>query len=371
MEEYEIALSRELRRRGDKHMIVFAEPIADAVRSKLEEQGATVEGVDTTKSSEFHARLRQLLSRYRPDVIHLHFCNVYSWLPILARLSRPKMIVATDHIRLPIRASKTKMVKLWLWDRIVLAFCGLRLYAVSNHIRRLAVRQYLMAEKRAGVLYNGINLDRFVPLSEAEQLDLRRELKLGKEQPVVVCAAYLIPEKGINHLLDAAAIVLDRRADTAFIIIGDGPESVRLKEQARQLRIDSNILFTGLRSDVHRFMGLADIVAVPSVWQEPAALVLMEGMASCAPVVATRVGGTPELIANGVTGKIVEPGSAEQLASALLFYLNSPAERKKAGDAGRARVEKMFSMQRWVRDTLAIYDGGEPSLQPQVVAPAP
>ena len=370
MEEYEIALTRELRQRGDKHVVVFGEPIADFVRTKLEEEGATVEGVDTTLSREFHARLRQLLSRYHPDVIHLHFCNLYSWLPILAWLARPKVLVATDHIRLPIPVSKTKALKLWLWDRIVMAVCGLRLYAVSNHIRRLAVGPYYMAEKRAGVLYNGINLRRFVALSDAEELQLRRELSLPPKQPVVVCAAYFIPEKGINHLLDAAKIVLASRPDVGFIMIGDGPESERLNEQARQLRIDGNVVFTGLRSDVHRLMALADVVAVPSVWQEPAALVLMEGMASCAPVVATRVGGTPELIADGVTGKVVDPGSAEQLASALLYYLNSPEERERAGRAGRQRVEKMCSMDRWGHDTRAIYAGGEPSLQPETVAPA-
>jgi glycosyltransferase involved in cell wall biosynthesis len=109
-----------------------------------------------------------------------------------------------------------------------------------------------------------------------------------------------------------------------------------------------------LRSDVERMMGMADIVVIPSVWQEPAALVSSEAMAMERPVVATRVGGLPELVADGVTGHIIEPHAPQQLAAALLELLASPGEMERLGSAGRSRVARLFSMDRWIADTLRI-----------------
>jgi glycosyltransferase involved in cell wall biosynthesis len=102
-------------------------------------------------------------------------------------------------------------------------------------------------------------------------------------------------------------------------------------------------------------MAAADVVAVPSVWQEPAGLMVIEAMASGRPVIATRVGGIPEYLEHEVTGILVQPHAPEQLARAILRLLNSATEANAMGRAGRARVETHFSMERWIGDTVELY----------------
>jgi glycosyltransferase involved in cell wall biosynthesis len=215
---------------------------------------------------------------------------------------------------------------------------------------------FQMLPERIRVVYNAVNPARFTPLETEQQSKLRNELGIPSGQPVVVCASNLRPEKGIDHLMQAASRVLAKRPDTYFVIVGGGPLAPQLQELAVKLGIAANVRFTGLRSDVHRYMAMANVVAVPSVWQEPAGFVVIEAIACGRPVVATRVGGIPEYMADGVTGIAVDPAAPEQLANALLRLLNSPEEAAAMGRAGRTRVEDRLSIDRWVRETISLYE---------------
>ncbi|MGH9602589.1 MAG: glycosyltransferase family 4 protein, partial [Terriglobales bacterium] len=149
--------------------------------------------------------------------------------------------------------------------------------------------------------------------------------------------------------------------DVAFVIVGDGPEEAALRAQAQHLEIASQVHFTGLRSDVHRLMPAAEVLVVPSVWQEPAGLVVLEAMAAARPVVANRVGGIPEYLEEDVTGILVEPRAPMQIADTVLRLLDSPDTVAAMGAVGRRRVEQHFSLERWAEETIQVY---ERSLKP-------
>lgn len=357
MEEYTLTLSQALRQRGWKSVLIFSRPVNDFMRPHFDNTGAILRVLSTGSGRlQFYTSLMRILLKSRPVIVHLHFFNHFSPLPVLVWLARPKLVLFTEHVCRPEEISVTTRWKCWLWDRMVLGPLGIRVTAVSDYVKRTLVNSYQMSANRIEVIYNGVNLRRFSPENSADRSLLRSESALPPNSLVVTCVAALIPQKGVSDLLIAAQLILKQQPNVFFVIVGEGPLLVDLREQAKRLDIRDNVRFTGLRSDVNRFIAMCDVLAVPSIWQEPAGLVTIEGMASSRPVVATRVGGIPEYVEDGAVGILVEPHSPEQLASALLRILNSPETAEAMGRAGRSRAEAQFSMDKWVGETLKIYE---------------
>jgi glycosyltransferase involved in cell wall biosynthesis len=356
MEEYAVFLTRALEKQGDESVFIYREAPIPAVLARFAGTKPAFEVLDRAHELAQALPLYRILRKHRPDIVHFHFYTPFSLLPLIAKAAGARGVIFTDHVRQPKILNPFVRLAMRAWDRLVLAPLNVRVLAVSEHIERVLVSNYEFAPARVRVLHNGINLERFVPLADAERAAVRVEFDIAAQTSVVVCAGWFIPEKGIDDLLHAAKSVLAVRPDTLFVIVGDGPQDEALKDLSIALGIASHVRFTGLRSDVERIMGMSDIVAVPSVWQEAAALVNTEAMALERPVVATRVGGIPELVADGVTGRIIEPHAPEQLAAAILELLAAPAEMAKFGRAGRARVEQLFTMDRWIGDTVEIFE---------------
>jgi len=355
MEEYAAFLSQGLRDRGWRSVLVFSHAPSEPILRLFRDAGALCEVCVSRGTVPSYGNLIRILRKYRAEVVHVHFYEYFSILPIVACLTRPRVLVFTDHYRQPQLVSSATKTACLLWDRVLFRLQGTKVIAISQHIKRTLVNNYGMSAGRIQVIYNGVNLHRFVPPNPDQVAELRQRLQMPKGIPVVVSVAALIPEKGIGNLLAAAKQVLSEKPDALFWIVGDGPLFEKLRREAEELRIHQNVRFTGLRSDVDRIMAAADVVAVPSTWQEPAGLVVIEAMATARPVVATRVGGIPEYLEEGATGILVEPRKPDQLARALLRLLNSPKERTEMGIAGRRRAEALFSMERWVFDTLEFY----------------
>jgi glycosyltransferase involved in cell wall biosynthesis len=201
-----------------------------------------------------------------------------------------------------------------------------------------------------------VNVSRFAAPTSDGRAALFSEFGISLDKKLIVAAGYFIPEKGLSDLLKAAAKVRETRKDVVFILVGDGPLERQLKEEAHSLGIDDIVRFTGLRFDVDRFMSASDAVVVPSTWQEPAGLVVVEAMATSRPVIASRVGGIPEYLSEGEAGLLVEPGNPTQIAEAILKILNDGPMAQRMGIAGRQRAEQLFSMEKWVADTMALYE---------------
>lgn len=356
LEEYTVALSRALQTRGWRCVLVFSHPVTPAIARYFEGTGAVFEVLENRGKLRLYLDLVRLLRKYRPGVIHFHFIEQFSFVPILASLVRPRLLVFTDHFRQPQPIGVVTRTACILWDRIIFRLLDVKIVAVSEHIKRTLVECYLMTPQRIEVVYNGVNPRRFAPLDSRQVIQFQDQWGIPPGSPVIFCAAALIPEKGVSDLLAAAQQVLPRRPDTILMIAGDGPLLAALQRETERLGIHEKVRFIGLRSDLECFMARAQVVVVPSVWQEPAGLVVVEGMATGRPIVATRVGGIPEYLVDGVTGILVDPHAPEQIAAALLRLLDSPSEAAAMGRAGRVRVENCFSMDRWVQETVQMYE---------------
>jgi glycosyltransferase involved in cell wall biosynthesis len=353
LEEYIVRISDALRNQNCQSIVAFPEEVPATLKAKFQDAGAQLEQI-SSEGWPLYVDLRRLQRKYQPQVVHFHFFNQFSFLPLAAAIGHPKSILFTDHSRLPVDRKLTR-AKCMLWDRLVLGPLGVQTLAVSEHVKRILMRNYGMSPDHVRVLFNGVNVNRFAKPTSEGRASLFDEFGISHNKKLVVAAGYFIPEKGFADLLKAAVRVREVLPDVVFIIVGDGPLERQLADQARDLKVDDIVRFAGLRHDVDRFMSASDIVVVPSTWQEPAGLVVVEAMATSRPVIATRVGGIPEYLSEGKSGMLVEPNEPSQIADAILKILNDDSMERDMGRVGRERAENLFSMEKWVGDTMAIY----------------
>jgi glycosyltransferase involved in cell wall biosynthesis len=167
--------------------------------------------------------------------------------------------------------------------------------------------------------------------------------------------ARLHRQKGLGDLLAAVAWVRERVPDVRLLLIGEGELRDELEAQARALGLSGAVIFAGIRTDVAEIVAALDIFVLPSLWEGTSNAVL-EAMAAGLPIVATAVGGTPEVVVDGVTGLLVPPRDPSALAGALVTLLQDADLRHRMGRAGRERVKQYFSLERMVRRTEALYE---------------
>jgi glycosyltransferase involved in cell wall biosynthesis len=188
---------------------------------------------------------------------------------------------------------------------------------------------------RVEVIHNAIDLERFEPGPPGDS-----------ESCVIACACRLIPGKGLPELIRAFAEVATEDSEALLRIAGDGPERSRLADLAAGLGLGDRVELAGVVDDMPRFWGASDVAAAPSTLPESFGLTAVEAMACARPVVASRAGGLVEVVDDGVTGRLVQPGDVAALAEALRGYVRDPDLRRRHGLAGRERCESQFGVER-------------------------
>jgi glycosyltransferase involved in cell wall biosynthesis len=219
------------------------------------------------------------------------------------------------------------------------------------------VRRNLLSEgyspEKIRVIRNGIA----IPQAEPDCGRLRRDLELPETGPLVALISRLNPLKGIEYFLAAAARVAAEFDDACFLVVGDGIDLAyreRLEDFTARLGMARRVIFTGFRLDVPSVLGGVSVSVLPSL-SEGLSNVLLESMAAGLPVVATRVGGNPEIVQDGVTGLLVPPRDDAAMADAICRVLRNPAMAARLGAAGKRRVLEQFSIERLVAETQRLY----------------
>jgi glycosyltransferase involved in cell wall biosynthesis len=293
-------------------------------------------------------RLAQVISEHDIDVVHCHHYSPYVY-GLLATALRPGVrLVFTEHGRLSTGAPswKRRLVNplLSLWPGPVCA--------VSNDLK-----QFMMAEgfpeRRIEVVYNGIDPGE---RPRPGQCGAAREaLGIDQDAFVVGTVGRLDPVKNLAALLRAHAVVNARHPHAHLVVVGGGAEQPALEDEARRLGIAAAVTFAGHRADVRFLMSGFDVYANCSTY-EGVSLTILEAMATALPVVATRVGGNPEVVIDHETGLLV-PGHARAIADAVLALAADPRRRHAMGEAGRWRVKRHFSLERMVEQYAGAYQG--------------
>jgi len=223
-----------------------------------------------------------------------------------------------------------------------------RIIAVSKAVAESAAR--IAPADRVTVVYNGVDP---APYEEAgARRDAAREsLDVGEDEPLVLCVARLAAEKGVGTFLEAAALTEHAR----YVVAGEGPQRARIQWQLRLLGLpEGRVTLLGGRDDVPDLLAAADLVCAPSR-EEGLGLSVIEAMAAGRPVVASRVGGLPEVVEDGVSGVLVAPRDPKPLTDAVTALLADPARAREMGEAGRERVRRLFSRDAMLAGTRAVY----------------
>lgn len=346
-----LQLARAARARGDR--VVFISPARGPFTRMVEDEGMPVYVVDVSRTFRLGGavQLARLLRRERVDVLHTHTAVAANVLSRVAGRAGGAAVVSHLHIEnyfRPNRAARTVHRSL---DNLT-ARLSSRVIAVSDATRRsLLVQGYPPAI--VDVVHNGID----VGAEAARQgSNLREQLGVPEDALLVGEVARLCDVKGQRELVEAAALVPGVHVALAGDDIEQGGAYRRMLESLAQERgVADRVHFLGYRADAGAVIDQLDVVALPS-WIEGLPVVVLEAMAHAKPVVATPVGGTAELVADGETGLLVEPRDPARLAAAIEELARDAARRDAMGRAGRDRVEREFSESAMTRRILEVYD---------------
>lgn len=289
-------------------------------------------------------RLSRLIKQVRPDVVHAHDPHGVAMAALALSMGTSGLspaLIASRRVDFHI---KQNALSRWKYRQVDCFICS------SDAIRRMLVADGV-PESRTTVVYEGIDIER---VDAAPALDLHAELWLPRHAPIVGNVAALVPHKGQRHLIEAAALVVQKVPDTRFVIAGEGELRHQLERLIAEHRLDKHVFLLGFRPDVLSVHKAFDIFAMSSI-TEGLGTSLLDAMACARPIVASAAGGIPEVVVDGQTGVVVPPRDRHALAAALVRLLNDEALRRTMGAAGRARVKQMFSVEEMVRGTMAVY----------------
>lgn len=341
----------------DRFRCMVAAPRGDDFFAALERAGIPAFDVPMRNLSDLGSlrKLTSIIRKQSVDIVHCHL-GISTFLGLLAaRLAGCRRRVATRHFVsdqyttvspavYPLYLSIYK----WMGMETDVMIC------VSETVRRAVVGREKMPKRKCVVVPNGIPLpgggDR-----DKTRKEVREEFGLPADSKLVLTLSRLMPEKGLETLIDAAGMCAHRVPDAAFIVAGEGDLREKLRGRAAKLGIDERFIFTGFRADAQRLLAAADVYVLPGM-KESFGISLLEAMALGVPSIAMNVGGPVEIIKSGESGFLLLPGNAAALAGKIENLLSDPELASLIGKKGRQRARD-FEEKTVARKIEEIYIG--------------
>jgi len=298
--------------------------------------------------------LARLLRREEPDLLHLHTSKAGFLGRLASRFVGKRPVIYSPH---------GTILNGYFSPRVTRLFARLDAWAARFTDRivcytSLEAAEYLAAgigrRGQYAVIPNGLEVEAYARQA-ALPAQTRAALGLPPGSRAVLCGARLVPVKGQTYLLQAWPSVLKREARALLLLAGDGPEEHRLRTQVAALGLAGSVRFLGFREDIASLLACAELLVLPSL-NEGFGMVLLEAMAMGSPVVASAVGGVPEVVLDGRTGLLVPPADPEALAAAILRLLGDPGFARQMGETGRERARKSFSREAFLQAHRDLYE---------------
>ena len=292
----------------------------------------------------------QIARRHRIQVLHLQGFGSTFFGRLAARLLRLPVVV---HVHADHRFEPKAYPPLVQVCDHALAGHTDHVLAISEAVAQFAIEQQGFPRELVEIMHNPVDLGRFRPGTANSPSAARAGLGLAQDASVVICVARFDPVKGVDILLEAWPEVVSMNPRSTLLLAGDGPLHDSLEEQARALGITESVRFLGYRSDVESILHAADICVVPSR-SEGLSLAAIEAMASGLPVVASRVGGIPEVVEDGTTGLLVEAENPTALAGAINRLLGDTTLRRRFA-ASASRAAQAYDIEAYCARLEALY----------------
>jgi glycosyltransferase involved in cell wall biosynthesis len=330
-------------------------PMAPWLREFMERAGVACMSCEARTRAEYPLglfRLMRYLRRERIDLLHTHLFEPSAVGLLAGVLAGTRGRIMTRHYS----NYHTRIRKRWhvrmdqLCNRMSHA-----VIAVSQHTADHIVHEEGAPVEKVHVALNGIDFSRVKVSDRDAPARLRREWCPGGEHLLVV-PGRLHPEKGHTYFFQALPLIRQRLACPVVVVVaGAGPFEAAYREEVRSLGCEDIVRFLGFRRDIPDVIAAADLVVLPSV-AEAFGLVVAEALYLGAPIVATHVGGIPEIVEDGIDGVLVPPANSKALAGAIVSLLGDSERRRRLANAGRERVAERFSFEKMMRAYEQVYE---------------
>ncbi|MBC8235804.1 glycosyltransferase [bacterium] len=292
-------------------------------------------------------RLVRFMQHHKIDIVHTYLSLADIFGRFAAKIAGVPIIISGC------RSANTQQKKISMYlMRIANKFTDI-VISNSNAGKEFVINTQKLKANKISVVYNGIDFEKY---SKTINIDAKkREIGIESNNFVVGTVARLDPLKGVNYFLEAASKVAQSIPNIVFIVVGEGPQRLKLEELSRRLGIVSKTIFTGYRKDVAELAQIFDVSVLSSV-VEGMPNAIIESMALGKPVVASNVGGVPEIVKNGQNGILVPPGDVESLANAIIRLLLDKRLAYHLSQEAKQYVEKCYPIDLMVKKVENVYD---------------
>lgn len=289
-------------------------------------------------------RLYRQLKSFRPHIVHTWLFTANSFGRLAALAARVPVMVASERSPDPWKHIFHNLIDSFL------GLCTKRIVANAEAVRAKVAERHPLLKSKVCVIYNG------VPTLNVThgRAGVRKKLGIPEDAKVLASAGRLSPEKGFDDLLYALQTVCARRDDVCLLILGQGEQEQKLKGLSVQLGIEPRVKFLGEQPCIAAALAASDLFVLASKY-EGLPNSILEALQLELPVVATAVGGVPEVIQDGITGVLVMPGDRQALADKILWLLQRPAEGRRLARLGKSVVQTRFGLERMVREYENLY----------------
>lgn len=302
-------------------------------------------------------RLARMMRTLRPTILHTHTAKagaVGRIAALLAGRARPPIVVHTFHGHV----LRGYFGRFWTWffrmlERMLARITD-ALVAVSPEVRDELVALGIAPASKFAVIRLGIELGDRLPDHDQARAETRRVMGVRDNRFLIGWTGRMTGVKRTDIVLRGFALLRERGVRATLCMVGDGPDRPKIEELAAELGIARDCLFTGYQEEVGRFFAAFDAFVLPSA-NEGTPVTAIEALASGCPVVATRVGGVPDVVRDGEDGILIDPGSPEQLADALARLAGDPSLRERMGVAGREHTVTRYAVSRLIDDVDSLY----------------
>lgn len=347
------------RQRFDLTVCAMSVISGNPIEARLRAEGVPVVnlGARSLRDREAFGRLQDLVRSERIDLVHAHLTYSAIWSAVLSRNTGVPSIVSLHVAPAASRSLQTswkQKLATTVRDRLMrfaASRWSSRIVMVSDALRQTYVRGGGVRRSKVRVVHNGIEVERFRADRAAARQRIEREFAIPSGVPVVATVSVLREGKGIEVLLDAARSV----PDAIFLIVGDGPKGPEWRRIAETHRVSDRVRWAGYRTDVDALLGGCDLFAHPTL-SDAFPTVLLEAMAAGLPIVASNVGGVPEIVVPGETGLLVPAGDARRLAAAINEIAGDTERTRRMGARAQRIAEERFSIDAWLRNLTAVYE---------------
>lgn len=295
----------------------------------------------------------RIIKKYNPLIVHTHSSKAGLMGRLAAKLAGTPIIVHTPHGHVFFGYFGPFKTKLFIIFEKLASRITDKIVALTNREKKDHILFKIAEEDKFSVIYSGIELNILKESSSEEKQNLKKELGIPENSLIVGTAGRLVPVKGPEFLVKASKYIISKYPDTYFMFTGDGPLEQDLKRKALEMGISDNIIFLGWRDDLVKIISIYDIFVLPSL-NEGMGRVLVEAMALGKSIIASNVGGIPDLVIHGKNGFLVPPKNPKELAKYIQVLLEDKDKREKMGLAGKEMAYN-FTSERMVEKIANLY----------------